>query len=79
MTVAMLECEWPGCTSDQRTTGLCDMHHARKLRGEPDMDARVRTPRDGQCEEDPTCDKPIHGRRMCGMHYQRAWKAGEVP
>ena len=33
MTVAMLECEWPGCTSDQRTTGLCDMHYARKIAG----------------------------------------------
>lgn len=72
MTIAMC----PGCGQEKeiKAKGLCrNCYQQQKRRG---TTARDRMPR-GMCTVEG-CDKPAHGRRLCGMHLKRLKVSGSL-
>ena len=73
----MTECEFEGCIKPVLRRGLCEGHHAQRLRTGRLRPLLVRVPLAGPCLAG-NCDNERKGRGYCAMHYQQIMR-GEEP
>lgn len=62
-------CNQEGCIAPHLAGGLCQKHYWRMRRG--GTTAPRNRPRHGFCTHTNGCDRVVHAKQLCSMHYQQ--------
>ena len=74
----MKRCSVPKCGQPYKALGLCSMHDQRMRRGIKLTLPILKVSTDVLCYGDKGCDNQVIARRLCRLHYNRAYFAGEL-